>query len=392
MYVVKLLSFNPLLFDDSLKKWTGRELFFSRYDLLNMQSRAHQDCPDALTTIDVRPAAIEEYLGQELHPADSVVFVRTGGAGDVMMIMPLIQRIKKAMPSIRIGLATRKKFIELGVMSPYIDEVLTIPAAAEAVEKYDYVAQFYDAIEFPWTPARTLHGCNVFARRIGLPDLTREEMRVELVPPKGSVSQITHRLKKAGIKPTDRILLYQFKSSNVNRTYPPVKSAQLVYALSMLDPSVHVIITGGRTDCQMEWRGPDNRPLSRIHNWAGHTDLYDMAALAQRASLCIAPDSFLAHLGGAMGVPTLGLFNAVRPEMRIGQYDNVASLFTPYPCAPCFCHGPNPCSKCAILIKDWAARDKKDEPKPGAPCWQAITNRDICRMAAQLMGMEGHDA
>ncbi len=389
MYVVTMLSYHPKLFDASMRQYEGREMFYSRYDLLNMQAQAHKVCPEALSSIDVRLADIEEYSGQELKPTDSIVFTRTGGAGDIIMILPLIQRMKKAMPSVRIGLATRKKYTPLGSMSPYVDETLSIPSPALAIEKYDYIANFYDAIEFPWAPARTLHGCDVFAERLGLPHLTREEKVPELVPPRGAVRGLDKRLRKDGIKTSDRVLLYQFKGSNINRSLPIGRSAQLVYALSTLAPDVHVIVTGGPRDCNLEWLGRDSKPMPKIHNWAGKTDLYDMVALCQRASLCVAPDSMLAHLGGAMGIPTIALFNVIPPELRVGQYDNVYSFFTPYSCAPCFCHGSDACSKCAILISDWEKRGKKDEPQPGAPCWDTITNREICNQAAQMLGAEG---
>ena len=334
MYVVTMLAYHPQLFDESLKSYEGRELFFSRYDLLNMQATAHKVCPEALSCIDVRPSSITEYTGQALQPTDSIVFMRTGGAGDIMMILPLIQRMKKEIPSLRIGLATRKKHAPLGAMSPYVDEVLTIPSPALAIEKYDYIANFYDAIEFPWKPARTLHGCDVFADRIGVPRLAREEKIPELVAPKGATRSIEHRLRYAGIRKEDRIVLYQFKSSNINRSLPAGRSAQLVYALSTLGKDIHVIITGGPNDCRLEWLDRNSKPLARIHNWAGQTDLYDMVALCSRASLCVAPDSMLTHLGGAMHIPTLALFNVVRPELRISQYDTVYPMFAEYECAP----------------------------------------------------------
>jgi len=393
MYFVKILKYDPDLFHESLKSYAGQELYFSQYDLLNLQSKAHTDCPDKLVNIDARPAPMTEYLGQELHDGDSILFSRTGGAGDIMMILPIIQRIKQQHSSVKIGFATRSRFGDLARMSPHVDVVHTIPVLAQYVSPYTYVAHFYDAIEFPHQVARTEHGCNVFARRLRLPDLSREEMRVELTVPKGATKSIAHRLKKTGIKPQDTLILFQYKSSNVNRTYPPQRSPYLVYALSRLTPNTHVIVTGGTNDCGVTWHDQaTGAQISNIHNWTGQTDIYDMGALVQRANLCIGPDSFLTHLGGAMGVPTLGLFNVVPPELRVGQYDNVMGMFARYECAPCFSHGRSHCSKCTILIRDWEQRHKADEPKPGAPCWDTITNREVCRNAARLLGLEGSNA
>lgn len=48
MYVVTMLSYHPKLFDASMRQYEGREMFYSRYDLLNMQAQAHKVCPEAL--------------------------------------------------------------------------------------------------------------------------------------------------------------------------------------------------------------------------------------------------------------------------------------------------------------------------------------------------------
>jgi ADP-heptose:LPS heptosyltransferase len=65
------------------------------------------------------------------------------------------------------------------------------------------------------------------------------------------------------------------------------------------------------------------------------TTLRQLAALLAEADLLVAADTGPLHLGGAVGVPVLGLYGASDPH-RNGPYGANRALSIGLPCSPCW--------------------------------------------------------
>lgn len=89
--------------------------------------------------------------------------------------------------------------------------------------------------------------------------------------------------------------------------------------------------------------GPGDREAARRIQAAASTPLLDLvggtsltqaAALIDRASLLVAVDTGLGHMGIALGTPSLLLFGSTRPYLVTGRVD-ARVLYHPLPCSPC---------------------------------------------------------
>jgi ADP-heptose:LPS heptosyltransferase len=71
-------------------------------------------------------------------------------------------------------------------------------------------------------------------------------------------------------------------------------------------------------------------------NLAGQTTLSELAALLQRASVCVTNDSGSMHLAAALGRPVVSVFGPTDP-LWIGPYGQPGAVVrTGVPCAPCY--------------------------------------------------------
>ncbi|MDE2460352.1 MAG: glycosyltransferase family 9 protein [Gammaproteobacteria bacterium] len=78
---------------------------------------------------------------------------------------------------------------------------------------------------------------------------------------------------------------------------------------------LQVILTGGPSEVERDYGAriesvAHRKPLNLI----GCTDLKQLLALLQRATVLITPDSGPAHMGTAAGVPVIGLYASTNPE------------------------------------------------------------------------------
>ncbi len=78
-----------------------------------------------------------------------------------------------------------------------------------------------------------------------------------------------------------------------------------------------------------------NLDASRIFNLAGRTTLPELAALTSRASLVVANDSALAHLGFELGVPVVAIFGPTHPGKFAHEGPAFRMVRRPLFCSPC---------------------------------------------------------
>ena len=93
---------------------------------------------------------------------------------------------------------------------------------------------------------------------------------------------------------------------------------------------MRVIVTGGLSSIENQY-GEDIADLMRHKplNLVGRTDLKQLFAILQRATLVLAPDSGPAHLANAAGTPVIGLYAATNPR-RAGPYGSLDLVVSRY--------------------------------------------------------------
>lgn len=105
----------------------------------------------------------------------------------------------------------------------------------------------------------------------------------------------------------------------------------------------------GRHFAEMDWAviltgaGKDVRACQEVAaqcpqaiNLCARTNLSDLAALTQRASICITNDSGPMHLAAALGTPLVAIFGPTDP-LWVGPYGRADSVVRAgVPCSPCY--------------------------------------------------------
>ncbi len=93
---------------------------------------------------------------------------------------------------------------------------------------------------------------------------------------------------------------------------------------------MRVVITGGLSTIENQY-GDEIVTLMRHEslNLVGRTDLKQLFAILQRATLVLAPDSGPAHLANAAGTPVIGLYATTNPE-RAGPYGSLDLVVSRY--------------------------------------------------------------
>ena len=66
----------------------------------------------------------------------------------------------------------------------------------------------------------------------------------------------------------------------------------------------------------------------------------ETVALVEQMDGMIRPDSYLMHLAGALGIPTVAVFSTIPPHLRVSAYPRVAALAPDTACAPRPAIGP----------------------------------------------------
>lgn len=152
-----------------------------------------------------------------------------------------------------------------------------------------------------------------------------------------------------GILLSRPILLVSLCTTWQSKAWPPER---FVAALAALPETVQIVFLGSTADrriieeataaLQKAWRGT-------AVSVAGETSLLETAALMQKATLLLCPDTGPLHIAAAVGLATLSLWGPTRPTIYGPLHGRNFFIETPYPCAPCCktrCpHGSNECMR-----------------------------------------------
>lgn len=247
----------------------------------------------------------------------TILCVRAGGYGDILLATPMLRELKQRWPKCRIVFSCHKNYACLLDGLAYVDQIAPYPLPVNDFP-YDGIVWMGDVIEEN-PEAQKRHACDVIADRAGItlsdhalefPVLKKEHCFDDI--PRG---EYKHRI---GL---------QLAASAVARS---------------LSNSTLAKIMLGLTDCQFFLFGLPGQfnieDLPRIVNLSKNKLTFMQSACAlQTCDLLIAPDSALFHVGGALGISTIGVFGPFPFELRKTS-DCQHKIQGTAPCAPCFFH------------------------------------------------------
>lgn len=277
--------------------------------------------------------------------AKRIIVKRLQGLGDVLMMTPVMRKIKEINPECYITYACAPMFMDLVKHLPYIDRIVETPQlgyhkdecwvteadGSRTMSDYwvncDGIAERADE-----KTLSTVHRVDLFAQIAGV-ELKPEERRLDYVVTKEEYAWAAEKFKEFGIMRDEKVLGMAVRSTARNRNMDAVRFRQIAEMAAS---------AGWRTmvfdhDALFGWEG------NGVINMTGKTTIREMAALLSHCDMFFGPDSGAWHLASALNVPNVVYFGAMDWKLRVTMprtkviYRNVQC----YPCNRYDCHWQN---------------------------------------------------
>ena len=176
---------------------------------------------------------------------------------------------------------------------------------------------------------------------IGLP--AEGSPPVEMAPDPTAATAVDARLRAAGVKTGDRLVVIHVSAGNPFRRWPAEHFATLASTLAQGDLSRRIIITSGPSETTaadqvaaagQALAGPAASRILRC----GEFDLSELRVLVARAALYVGGDSGPLHIAGTTTTPIVALFGPTLPERSMPWRTEGRAIAVdagPLPCRPC---------------------------------------------------------
>lgn len=337
----------------SLFKWADRVVGGLAVRGLGL---AHHHLRPGPPFVDIDPRAVRR-----------VLLVRPGGIGDLLLLLPAVQRLRAALPGIELTLIAQRRNASLAELSGAFDQVACFDGSpttfARALRRGHDVAidseQFHYSsaafaflsgararIGFKINPARN----ELYTHLVDYPmDLHESVAFARLVEPlcgtAGTVPTLAGVLDRGRLpervdgvpEAAGRVVVFPYGGGR-GKEWPTPRWTELVRRLRAAGHELALV--GGsdarpRTDAVLAGLGDARGVLDLV----GRLSLRDTAAVVAQARLYVGCDTGVTHVAQALGVRCVVLFGASDerkwgPPPELGQ-----AVSEPVPCRPCSIFG-----------------------------------------------------
>ncbi|MHC5024518.1 MAG: glycosyltransferase family 9 protein, partial [Planctomycetota bacterium] len=241
--------------------------------------------------------------------------------GDAISILPVLRAIKSLPTRPRIDIATTPGPAEVFNLCPHVDALRPHPLNVQDWRGYDAFASLEAVRQTGQAPGRSLPG--TFAAAL---DLDPPEPVFDLAIP-----DPTDQSDAATGGPP--LVAIAAGEGDAPRSYPHVLTVELVERLAS---SGIACILLGHADSSRPVR--EHPPF--VTDMRGRTSsILELAVWMREMDTVVAVDSFIMHLAGALGRPTVALFAPTSPA-HASPYAGTTTLASAAACAPCHAAGP----------------------------------------------------
>ncbi len=313
----------------------------------------------------------------------NIVVIQTAFLGDVILTLPLVQELKKALPASMIDLVVVPRAAELLATHPDIHRTIIYDKRKTDAGIHGFFRKrgelrlrHYDVALVPHRSLRSaaLAAMASIPRRIGFDKSVGRFLFTDTVCYEQSLHEIMRNvqlLKPLGIVPHEGILprLYPSRedsvavdnllsASNIDTTkligIAPgsvwntkrwLKENYSTLAQRLYADGFHIILIGGVEDVDLCGEISSMSQSRYVTSSAGKLSLLQSAELIGRCRLLVSNDSAPMHLAVAMQTPVVAIFGATIPEFGFapqGDHDIVVEV-KGLSCRPCSSHGGHTC-------------------------------------------------
>ena len=307
----------------------------------------------------------------------TILVIRFGGIGDIIMTTPAIRALARRFPCAAIDIVVGTGMDEAIAGHPCIRRVLTIdkkavdsrPALMLPVlrelwrNKYDLVINFHPSVksaliaiaarprQFVWFRKRilddsgnTIHAIDDFLQGLSHLGIGASSARsLEFAVPECARQSIARTLRAAGVGSSDQVLVINPAASRpINRW--PAEHFRIVAGHFAALAGVKVVVTGAPSTFRSVSDGLDETYLAaevasvdgRVINLAGQISVKEYGALLQRATAFLTCDTGPMHIGAALDTPMIVLAGAADPKRTGPLNANSHTLIDrSLECVPC---------------------------------------------------------
>lgn len=247
----------------------------------------------------------------------TILVMRGGGIGDLMMATPMLRELKRRWPACRVVFSCHPQYAPVLEGNPNVYEIAPYPLPLPNYP-HDAIVWLGDVIEEN-EEANKRHACKVIADRasVKLESLQLDAPKIDKEWAARTYPPSTWQ-KRLGI---------QLSASAACRSI----SADVLAKVMLLLHDWQIILLGSPGESTME-------DLPRIVNTSKRKLTFlQSCAVANTCHVLLTPDSAMFHVGGALRVPTVAVFGPFDGELR---KTNVCQhiIQGQAPCAPCFHH------------------------------------------------------
>ncbi|MBL7074527.1 lipopolysaccharide heptosyltransferase II [candidate division KSB1 bacterium] len=309
------------------------------------------------------------------------LIIQTAFIGDVVLVTPLIEGLKKAFPQSRVDFMVIPGTKNLLENNPFVDDILVfdkygrhkgISQMSRIVGTLRKKRYTHALVPHRFIRSALVAKLGAVPRRIGFNRsagwflftdkvyYSRNIHEVErnfsllkplgidapLCPPRifpdsGDQELVSRFLTLRGVKDGDTLVALAPGSAWPTKRWPPEGFIEVAYRLSGL--RIRVILIGGRAD-RLLCDEIGGQVKDRIINAAGRLTLRQTAELLRRCRVLVANDSAPVHLAVAMGTRVIAIFGPTIPGFGFYPYGEGHRIIEKdLACRPCGIHGGMEC-------------------------------------------------
>lgn len=245
---------------------------------------------------------------------ESVLLIRPGGYGDLLFLTPIIAAMHER--GIKVTVCTHPRYFSILDGQPCC--MAAYPMLEADVRAFDRIVWMENAVEDSKDDTNII---DLFAERAGI-KLTDHQCRYAVTDEE--LAWARERFPRTS-KPRIGV---QVKASADCRNYPDQLFQLVCTRLVTLGYEVALFGAPGSMTAHPHY----------ICLPAHGLDIRQSAAVLADCDACIAPDSAICHLAGALNIPTVALYGPFPWQARTRYAPSIFAISGKAPCAPCFHH------------------------------------------------------
>jgi len=265
----------------------------------------------------------------------SIGFLRSGGAGDILMSTPIIRALKGKYKGCDLTYFTKTENFPLLKGNKYIDHLANIESQYHGpgwpdyrtdpvdVDKFDLFFNLEGKLEQYVDEVNRIPRIDAIAK---LCDITISDYRL-IIPKDRQAEKWAEEFCKQKLSPEVVTIGFSPFARFRLRSWFEIYAREFV---SLFDKTFYrLILLGDDSDRGFESSG--------LINTCGLLTLEQSIALTKRCDFFVTVDTLFLHLTAGFDIPTLALFGSLPPEIRIKNYNRCRAIVAEeVPCVPCW--------------------------------------------------------